>query len=151
MDTNTLDLRSAVQAFVRRFGLLTPDRTPCGQPLSVSEAHALMTLSEWERRDPGCAPTLKDLRALLALDKSNVTRVCQRLERSGMLRSRPSPTDGRAKVLQLTAKGRRRAETVDGASRATFDAVLEQLDDPENVLRALADLTAAVQRVRDLE
>lgn len=38
-------LQARIAAFVRAFGLHQPDRTPCGQPVPVSEARAVAELS----------------------------------------------------------------------------------------------------------
>ena len=40
----TDEFRALMQEFVRQFGLLSADRTPCGKPLASSDAHALMVL-----------------------------------------------------------------------------------------------------------
>ncbi len=35
-------------AFIRAFGLHRPEQTPCREPVSVAEAHALMELTRGE-------------------------------------------------------------------------------------------------------
>jgi hypothetical protein len=42
----TGQLQAQMIAFVRAFGLHQGDRTPCGKPVSVAEAHALLELSQ---------------------------------------------------------------------------------------------------------
>ncbi len=37
-------LQEQITAFIRAFGLHRPEQTPCGEPVSVAEAHALMEL-----------------------------------------------------------------------------------------------------------
>lgn len=133
-------LRAAVQRFVRGFGLLASDRTPCGTPLSTSHAHALMVLL-----DHGIAATAisqQTLGAALGIDKSNVARLCARMEREGHLTRRDSPTDGRARALSLTAAGRRLAERVDSASRGRFEALLAALPTQQVRREVLASLDA---------
>jgi hypothetical protein len=62
-DTEAERFRGLVQQFVRSFGLLVATQTPCGHPISVSHAHALMVLLE--RRDALCAiPQIEIGRAL---------------------------------------------------------------------------------------
>ena len=112
-----------MQRLVRNFGLLSASETPCGQQLPVSEAHALMVLLERAE----VPPTLSELCEELGLDKSNVTRLAQRLERAGLIGTRPCPDDGRAKRVELTRLGKRRAQAVSASSRAEFAAVLRQL------------------------
>ncbi|MGK4005010.1 MarR family winged helix-turn-helix transcriptional regulator [Sorangium sp. So ce1036] len=115
-------LREAVLAFVRSFGLLAGDRTPCGKPIPISYAHALLFLLEAGRRDE--LPTQQRLGGALRIDKSNVARLCAKMERAGHIVRRRSPEDGRARLLALTARGRRLAEQVDGASRERFSRLL---------------------------
>jgi DNA-binding MarR family transcriptional regulator len=134
-----------VQRFVRGFGLLTSDRTPCGAPLSTSHAHALMVLLERGRRAEPCSQ--QALAEALGIDKSNVARLCARLERDGHAHQRRSASDGRARLVSLTPAGRRLAERVEVQSRARFTELLAALPSPEartSVLAALAALNAAI-------
>ncbi|MFN7970927.1 MAG: MarR family winged helix-turn-helix transcriptional regulator [Acidobacteriota bacterium] len=116
------DLREHVQRFVRRFGLLAPSTTPCGRPLPVSHAHALMLLLEAKRR--GERPSQQVLVGALGLDKSTVARLSAKMERAGHIVQVPAPHDGRLRLLRLTARGARVAATVEVASRERFARVL---------------------------
>jgi DNA-binding MarR family transcriptional regulator len=139
-------LRQQVQRFVREFGLLADDRTPCGAPLSPREAHAVMVVLERERlADP---PRQNDLAAVLGIDKSNVTRLVQRLRRDGRIQQLASEDDGRARLLRLTQKGRRMAETLERTSRARFETLLAGIpaEEHEPVLSALALLNDAIEK-----
>jgi hypothetical protein len=60
------ELRRLVQAFVRDFGFLAQDATPCGKPLANSHAHALMVLLDGTR---SLSLSQKDLADQLGLDK----------------------------------------------------------------------------------
>ena len=53
---------------VRSLGLHKPDETPCGQPVSVAEAHALLEIA----REPGISQN--GLAGRLKLEKSTVSR-----------------------------------------------------------------------------
>lgn len=46
------------------------------------------------------------LGGLLALDRTTVAAVVRNLECRGLVRRRPSPTDGRAKIVEITDEGR---------------------------------------------
>jgi DNA-binding MarR family transcriptional regulator len=145
-------LRSSIQRFVRTFGLLNGDQTPCGVALSPSHAHALMALLDGERR--GESSTQQDLVKILGVDKSNVTRLCARMIQAGHLTQQPSPDDGRAWLVSLTVKGRRLAERVEDASRTRFDRVLAALPSEAaraTVLRSLDLLNQALLETRKLE
>jgi MarR family transcriptional regulator, lower aerobic nicotinate degradation pathway regulator len=58
-------------------------------------------------------PTVKELAALLQLDKSSVTGLVDRAEERGLVRRAPSPADGRSVQIVMTPAGRRQ---VNGAA-----------------------------------
>jgi DNA-binding MarR family transcriptional regulator len=144
-------LRTSIQRLVRSFGLLSAAQTPCGMPLALSHAHALMALLDRERR--GEASTQQDLVRGLGVDKSNVTRLCAKMVAAGQLAQDDAPDDGRAWSVSLTAKGRRLAERVEEASRARFDRLLEAVpaDARAGVIRSLDLLNEAIAETRRLE
>ena len=146
-----LVLRHAVREFVRAFGLLSTDRSPCGKAMHVSEAHALMELRACDER--GDAPTLRGLREALQIDKSNVSRLCRRLQTQGLVDCQPCDEDGRAKRLTLTPKGRALADEIDAASRKRFDALVAALPKAsgEAIIESLEALTAAIREVSVVE
>jgi len=144
-------LRSHIQRFVRSFGLLASDRTPCGKPLAVSHAHALMALAEHARE--GSRMTQQALGRVLGIDKSNVARLCSRMERAGHVAQERSPVDGRARLISLTRAGVRVAETVGQASQERFRRVLEAVPPEfrEDLLSALDRLNGAVSAITGRE
>jgi len=136
------DFRGLLQAFICRFGLLAGDQTPCGKPLPVSDAHALMCLLE-----PGEAGLLQTtLVTRLGIDKSTVSRVIARLSDRGLVASVPSPADGRARPIRLTRKGTRLAREIDEASTRRFAALLKGVPPRRrtDVIMALRDIVAAL-------
>src|ERR1039457_7558564 len=110
-DTVGSDLRRLIQTFIRSIGLLAGDQTPCGQPLAVSHAPALMVLLEAAREDNRL--TERELGQVLGIDKSNVARLCRRMESAGHVVQSRSADDGRARLLSLTAVGKRLAADVE--------------------------------------
>lgn len=142
-------LKSSVQRFTRSFGLLVTKQTPCGQPVSPSYAHCLMVLLE--RGAAGIGTSQTDLCARLGIDKSNVARLCSRLESSGHATQRPDPADGRGRLLSLTASGRRMAERIELASQERFQRLARAVPSAKRatVLEALEVLTTAVQALSD--
>lgn len=145
-------LRGAVRRFVRSFGLLASDQTPCGIPLSTSYAHALAVLLESD----GASPlTQQELGAALGIDKSNVARLCEKMERAGHLQQRRSPSDGRARLLSLTARGRRLALRVEAESLGRFESIVAALcrscESPAAVLDAVEALNRAIDEARRAE
>src|ERR1039457_1643788 len=115
-DTVGGDLRRLIQTFIRSIGLLAGDQTPCGQPLAVSHAHALMVLLEATREDNRL--TQRELGQVLGIDKSNVARLCRRMESAGHVVQSRSADDGRARLLSLTD---RKSVTLSRAVRPTMD------------------------------
>lgn len=107
-------LQEDVVAFIRAFGLLRPDATPCGRALSVSEAHALMELSR------GQSLSQMALGQRLRLEKSTVSRLIDQLQNRGWVERGRDPADGRAIRLQLTEQGRHVSEQVAAARSAHF-------------------------------
>jgi DNA-binding MarR family transcriptional regulator len=126
-------LQRLVQEFVRSFGLLITKQTPCGHPVSPSHAHALMVLLERE----GDSTTQSDLGAQLGIDKSNVARLCARMHGEGHVVHAVSAEDARGRTVDLTAKGKRMAEQLKGASLARFQRVLHGV--PQGKRRQLFD------------
>ena len=112
------ELRRVTQRFFRRFGTLAANSTPCGKPLSMAHAHALMVLLAQGEL------TQQALGAELGIDKSNVARLCAKMVRMKHVKQRPSERDGRSRLVSLTSSGARLAQEIDGASRARFGALL---------------------------
>ena len=141
------ELRLHVQRFFRTFGVLAGDRTPCGQALGLSHAHALMVLLD--RAQDGAVTLQMDLAQALGIDKSNVARLCGRMEAAGHLVQARHPDDARARALALTPKGARLATKVELASRERFLRVAEFLPDGMFLpviasMRALNEAVAAL-------
>ncbi len=69
------------------------------------------------------------------------------MEEQGELERVPHPDDARARLVQLTAAGRKNAKTVEARTAAQFEAALGRLEvDPAAVidaLKAAARATAA--------
>jgi len=71
-----------------------------GYGLSETAVAVLMILGECDS-----PPTMRDLAHLLGCDPSNVTLVATKLQNDAMIEKQPHPTDGRSRVLILTARG----------------------------------------------
>lgn len=133
-------LEAGVTAFVRAFGLHQGEVTPCGQPLSVSEAHALLAL----RQQPGVRQG--DLAAALELEKSTVSRLVKHLLDRGWVARDPDERDARAVTLHLTPAGAQLAQRVAAARRHKFERLLDALPEAQRpaVLAALHTLVEAL-------
>jgi DNA-binding MarR family transcriptional regulator len=141
VDTTALALQEQMIALIRAFGLHRPDQTPCGEPVSVAEAHALMELAR-------AAPLgQNDLAARLQLVKSTVSRCVGLLEARGWVERRRDPQDGRAVAVWLTDAGRQAAAHLATARQAKFARVLAHipLDERAQVVLALTTLVEAIR------
>lgn len=133
-------LQEALGSFVRAFGLHQPETTPCGQPISVSEAHALGELAqEGELRQI-------ELTRRLRLQKSTVSRLVGQMSARGWVERAPAPDDGRGVLLRLTPSGRRAAQNLTEARRERFSRLLSSIPAHERagVLHALDVMVEAL-------
>lgn len=98
-------------------------------------------LNALNRPSPG---TLSDVARLLGADRTTLTAALKVLEREGLSRSVPDPTDQRARRLALTPAGHARlvsALPIWTAVHAALEAELER-DQPEQLRRGLNALAA---------
>jgi len=137
-----LALQEQMIALIRAFGLHRPDHTPCGQPVPVAEAHALLELTQEEPLSQ------TDLCLRLRLEKSTVSRLVGQLEGRGWVARQRA---GRAVRLRLTDAGRITAATIAAARQAKFDRLLEAIPDTdrEPVIAALKTLVEALRDNQD--
>ena len=98
---------------------------------SLSAATALSVLDRWF----GSPPSVDALRRVLGLTPSGGVRLVDVLERDGLVTRRPG-TDGRVRMITLTAKGRRAARAAVNARHAVLDEVLAALDPAERLTLA---------------
>ena len=138
MEQDELQLR--VQRFIRAFGLLEQDQTPCGFPIPPSQAHALQLLGQGE------ALPQHLLAAELHLDKSTVSRLVDGLVNRGWVERAANPDDRREVRLTLTVAGRKAVEQLSAAATAKYRGIWERIP-PEKrpqVVEALAVLNDAL-------
>lgn len=128
-------------SLVRALGLHRPDQTPCGQPIAVAEAHALLELS----REPGLSQN--GLAARLRLEKSTVSRIVTLLERRGWVERKRDQTDTRIVHVHLTRDGVESAASLAASRQAKFANVFDAIPTAERaaVLNALDILTQVIR------
>jgi DNA-binding MarR family transcriptional regulator len=131
----------ATQAFV---GLALRSLDTAGTTITLAQYRMLATL------DGEGEQNVRDLAARLGVERSTATRMCNRLVAAGLMDRGGDPSDKRAVVLSLTAKGRRVVADVARARRAHVASLLrglpsarrEQLVDLLDEFAALADKNA---------
>jgi DNA-binding MarR family transcriptional regulator len=124
--------------FVRGFGLLDAETTPCGAPMSSAEAHAITIL-----RNEGLHQGVLGER--IGLGKSSTSRLVDGLAQRGWVRRAADPHDGRARILELTDKGHDVATEVVRRRAHRLSTLLENVpaDRRRSVVEALRLLTKA--------
>ena len=135
------DFQEKMIALVRAFGWHRPAETPCGQPVTIAEAHALLEIS----RADGISQN--ELTVGLNLAKSTVSRLISKIERRGWVVRQPNEQDRRAYRLFLTAKGREIAQQLARARQSKMDGILAQIpmEQRNDVLKSLDLLVKAIQ------
>ena len=137
-DERVRALRDALRRLMVEHGALDERSRPCGTKLGLAHAHALLEL----RAAPGPL-MVSELAERLHIDRTNVSRLCARLEELGQLERAPRADDGRAWALALTPEGHALAARVDRASLTHFRGLALNLGG------ALDEVTDALERLRD--
>jgi len=115
------ELAGLISTFTRGFGLHRPEETPCGVPVPVSAALALLELAN----DQPLSQI--DLSNRLRLDKSTVSRLLKDMEQRGWVTRTRHDGDIRYYQLLLTSAGAHLAKEVVEARTAKFSRVLAHL------------------------
>lgn len=130
-------LRDALRRLLLAHGTLDDHRRPCGTRLGLPHAHALLTLAE--REEPVSVGALAES---LAIDRTNVSRLCVRMEQLGEVVRTPDAGDKRSVQVALTQIGRTVAAGVDQTSTQHFEAVVAALGTQTSGVTAALDVLA---------
>jgi len=127
-----LHVQRAARALARRF-----DDALRPFDLTNGQFSLLMSLN---RPEP---PPMGPVASLLAMDRTTLTAALKPLERRGLVKIDPDPSDGRGRVLRLTVKGRNLLVRAVPAWQRTHDEV-ERLvpgQDPDALRKSLRALS----------
>lgn len=122
-DKEVEGFRERLQRLVRQLEQFESHTDLDGEPMATSYAQALMVLLDFHLSTK--RPTLSDLVDLLGIDKSNVTRLCQKMKRAGHITLERDPDDRRAKRIELSDDGLDLAKHVNDESLERFEQILE--------------------------
>ena len=127
-----LHVQRAARALARRFD-------DAMRPLGLTNGQFSLMMS-LNRPEP---PGMSAVASLLGMDRTTVTAVLKALQRRGLVKVTAHPADGRARLMTLTAKGRRllaRAVPVWRNTHTAVEALLRDGDSDRlrNNLRALS-------------
>jgi DNA-binding MarR family transcriptional regulator len=98
----------------------------------------------WVIRTSDSPPTMRDIAARLRCDPSTISLTADKLERLELITREPHPTDGRKRILALTAHGEQLWETLDHRLRTS--PILSTLDSSQQ--STLLDLLDQIHTAR---
>lgn len=112
--------------------------------LSASAVHAIVEI--------GLARSISanDLRALLLLEKSSISRLVQTLLEKRLVSEKTSKADGRIKLIELTNLGKQKLKMIDAYAESLISSSLELLgtDDRQAVLKGVSLYAKSLTTVR---
>jgi DNA-binding MarR family transcriptional regulator/N-acetylglutamate synthase-like GNAT family acetyltransferase len=114
------DVRTFNRFYTRVLGLLSPRLT--GSSFGLTEARVLFELAH---RDEAA---VADLRRGLDLDAGYLSRILSAFTADGLVAREQSKTDGRRRVVRLTARGRTAFAELDRLQAEAIDGLLAPLD-----------------------
>ena len=115
----TQAVRSAARQLVRELQLL--DGRHCIEGFTFSECHLITELQAMGEA------TASELGERLVLEKSTMSRLCNRLLANGYLVSAKDKSDGRRRILRLSRKGIAGAERVHHYSQNQVESALSRV------------------------
>ncbi|HEX3789477.1 MAG TPA: helix-turn-helix domain-containing GNAT family N-acetyltransferase [Pseudonocardiaceae bacterium] len=135
------DQVGAVRAFTRRWSEVARvlDAGLLESPYALTEARVLFELNQADSLD------LRELRRIMDIDPSYLTRIVGRFTADGLVAAHPSTADARKRVLRLTEQGRSVARLLDERSQEQNRALLAPLEEADR-----ERLTAAMDTVREV-
>ena len=142
-----IKFRSAFQSFARQFDAKGSVHTPCGASISPTKAHIIMEIGN---SNDGVY-SLKVLAVSLGLNKSNITRLIQSLEKSGFVSKVVSKSDKRIYLLKLTTKGKKICKKIEASSQIYIEELLSKIpsEKHKNIIETLEILNKANSLLKD--
>jgi DNA-binding MarR family transcriptional regulator len=135
-------LHELFMELVRAGGILQPENTIPGQPVSMSQAFALHEL------DTDTPLSQRELGERLQLEKSSVSRLAAEMERKGLLVRERDPVNRRLYRLRLTDRGRAMHRQMGTKFHETYVRWVDAMT-PEEQEALLLGLTAFIRAMRE--
>ena len=135
---------ASVVELIRSLGLLQPHQTPCGQPLHVSQAHALREIAA----NPGMSQ--QGLATELGLARTTVSELVTALVARGWVERWRVDSDRRLRCLKLTAAGESVERDVSASRRALLGDIFASVEESERTafVAVLQKLSGAARGAR---
>lgn len=118
-DADVAAVRSFSRAHTRTLGVL--NEKLLHTPFSLTESRVLYELAQAQRTEAAL------IRERLGLDSGYLSRILQKLEKSGLVRRVSSPIDARRNDIELTEAGVAASAVLDQRSRAQIREMLDEL------------------------
>ncbi|MGB1249100.1 MAG: MarR family winged helix-turn-helix transcriptional regulator [Candidatus Promineifilaceae bacterium] len=134
--------QATMVALVRAFGWHRPMSTPCGKPVPIAEAHALMELEKQR------VLTQHELTIRLNLSKSTVSRLVGNIVKRGWVERSRNATDGRVSDLRLTDAGHKAAAEMEQAREQKIAGVLGAIS-AENRPQLIKNLNLLLEAIHE--
>jgi DNA-binding MarR family transcriptional regulator/GNAT superfamily N-acetyltransferase len=133
-------VRAFNRFYTRRIGVL--EEGYLKSPFSLVQARVLYELAHRSE------PTATEIARELGLDMGYLSRILRGFERTGLVEKRRSASDGRRRLLSLTARGREAFAPLESRSRAETEAMLKTLS-PAAQLRLIGAMGAITKLLDD--
>lgn len=121
LENDARELQNALSKLVRAYQFRDRNRI-CYHDVSVTQCYAISALISNK------AMTAKELAAKLYLDKSTTSRAVDSLEKKGYIQRTLDPNDGRARILEVTEKGRELHARIEQDQVNEMKKLLEDFD-----------------------
>lgn len=140
-------LQKEVQEFLRLFGVLEQNQTPCGCPINITQAHALQELSNVDKL------TQQQLSEILRIDKSTTSRLVEKLILKGFASRDINIENRRQCYISLTSQGRNISNEISKKRNDKYEGVLQNIEnkEQEQVLKALNTLSKSLLKFKNEE
>ncbi len=137
------DFRRSLRMLEREVELSLASETGCCGVTSA-QCHLLMEVeSRGETR-------ITDLAGVLELDKSTLSRTVDGMCKAGLLNRVTDPVNRRRQLISLTAKGKRKADSINRLCDASYGRLLEQIPEDKRtmVIASVSFLARAMRKLR---
>ncbi len=140
LSTHKIDsIRKASRAIVRELGFMQEDLADSKLPASA--VHTLIEIAA------GSVSNATELKLLLDLEKSSISRLLKSLVQKGFLKTAADPSDARLQVLELTTTGQKKVAEIERYARRRLQGALqfEPLGNIELITRGLQTFASALK------
>jgi len=135
-------IRSFNRFYTNVIGLL--DQHFLESPFSLTEGRVLYEICNTE----GCSA--KKIRTNIVIDEGYLSRILDSFAKRGLIRKKPSPTDGRLRIIVPTEKGKREYTRLNENSNRLISQLIEKLteEEREDLLTKMEGIRALLERAK---